>query len=195
MENLRIRRLDLPGIREAYRLLIRDTFPDNERKPLAMIEQAFLRGRYIGFGAEREGALLAAAFFAVLPGEEGTDALLDYLSVRKDLRGQGIGGGFLGALAKAELPAFANALVEVEDPDAAEGEAKRLRQRRLNFYLRCGFQETPVCAEVYRVGYRILRYPLPGAGDTAAIYRAICRDILPQGMYERFFRIKSSSRR
>ena len=194
MEDLQIRPLSLPEVREAYRLLILQTFPDEERKPLGMIERALSRGRYQCYGAERDGQLLACAFFVLLPGEGGTDCLLDYLSVREDLRGQGIGSVLLSRLAEAELAGLRTVLLEVDDPDFAEGEEKRLRERRLAFYGRCGLADTGVRARVFGVDYRILR--LPGSGsplaDAAETYAALYRSFLPSLFYRRFVSIRSA---
>ena len=191
MQNLSVCRLDLPEIREAYRLLVRNTFPDDERKPLSMIERAVARGRYRCFGAKTDGELAGCAFFAILPGESGTDALLDYLSVREDLRGQGIGGQFLAGLMETEFPAFRTAILEVNDPDFAEGEEKQLRERRLAFYQRCGFLQTAVRANVFHVDYRILRYPLPNGGEPSTVYLSLYQDMLPPALFGKFVSVRS----
>ena len=91
---MNIDRLTLPEVREIYRKRMKNDFPGNELKSLAMIEKVFREGRYLCYGV-REGAdILAYAFFVLTEDLY----LLDYFAVKKDLRGSGIGSGFLKAL-------------------------------------------------------------------------------------------------
>ena len=194
MEEMQVRPLSLPEVREAYRDLILPTFPDDERKPLGMIERALSRDRYRCYGVERDGRLLACAFLVVLRDAGKADCLVDYLSVREDLRGQGIGRLLLTRLAETELAGYRTVLLEVDDPDVAAGEEKRLRERRMAFYGRCGLADTGVRARVFGVDYRILCLPDPagppeGAAET---YAALYRSFLPALFYRRFVSIRSA---
>lgn len=85
----------------------------------------------------REGALVGFAVFNLL--EAVGVAFLEYMAVEEHLRGQGIGAGLLRAL-RASLrdtaAAVQGVLLEVDPPDGAEGDERRLRERRISFYLR-----------------------------------------------------------
>lgn len=192
-EEVQIRLLTLPEVQEAYRILILGTFPDNERKPLAMIERAYSRGQYRCYGVEKDGQIYACAFFVILCESNKMDCLVDYLSVRKDLRGQGIGSQLLSKLAQIELTNFHTVLLEVDDPDSAEGEEKTLRERRLAFYSRNGFIDTGVRARVFGVDYRILCLPISENPPSAAaeVYAALYRSFLPSTVFRRFISLRA----
>ena len=197
-EQQEIRPIRMEELEDAYRLLIASSFPPEERKPLRMIRQALARDAYRCYGAYLGGSLAACVFFAVLREARGSYWLLDYLSVREDLRGQGIGSALLERLLSGGFGTDGTILLEVDDPDAAEGAERLLRQRRRSFYLRNGLLETGVRAHVYGVDYRILRAPGAGTPDdeeTASGYAALYRSFLPAGLFARHVSVRTSSAR
>ena len=178
------RTLALPEIREIYRQRMVEDFPEDELKPLWMLEAALKRGQYVCYGFEGEDGLLAYACFVV----SGDIALVDYLAVRRDKRDEGIGGQFIRAMLEGPLRAYASVLLEVDDPDLAPDENElETRERRLRFYLRNGLLETGVRAAVFGVGFRILALPVgesPAPERVRRDYGTLYRAMLPKRLYE-----------
>ena len=176
--------LSLEQVRQLYRERLTADFRPEECKPLSRIEQAMRTGKYRSFGAAADGETLAYAFFVTL---EGGLWLLDYLAVREDLRGSGLGSAFLRALQETALPADGRVLLETEDPDWAQDAAEREHcLRRLRFYLRSGMTDTGVRAAVWGAEYRVLRFacgPAATADEAAEWYRQLYREILPPPLY------------
>lgn len=192
MQTFQISPLSLPQVRAIYPILLAPTFPENELKPLGMIERALKRDEYLCYGAMDGDTALAAAFFVKIVRDGGTLMLFDYLAVREDLRCQGIGGRFLQGLLAGPLQGLDAVLLEVDEPACADTEAERdLRNRRLHFYLRNGLHDTHALATVYGVTYRILCLPVgdPLSPDQARrMYAALYHAILPDEIYrERVF--------
>ena len=187
MHSFSVRMLSPAQVRTLYEERLRDDFPPDELKPLWIIERAIARGEYVCYGAAEGEQTLAYAFFVRLEFSNGTCALLDYYAVRKDLRGKGMGGGFLQALIAGPLKGMTCVLLEVDDPDcAADAQERMIRERRLRFYLRNGLTDTAVTAVVYGVSYRILVLPVGVASspeETRRVYAAIYRAMLPAKIY------------
>lgn len=181
--------LDLPQMREIYLSRMVEDFPENELKPLALIESGMRRGFYRCWGAADGSGTLAYACFVCVERDARALCLFDYLAVRRDVRGEGVGSAFLQALSGAQLRAFDAVLLEVDDPSAVPPGAERgIRERRLRFYLRNGLVETGVTARVFGAEFRLLALPgrtPPDAdavrGDYAALYRAM----LPARLFRR----------
>ena len=189
-----IQTLSLAQIRRLYRERICADFPPDERKPLWAIERALARDEYICFGAVDGARTQAYAFFVKMEDAAGTVALFDYYAVEASCRGQGIGSRFLQALIAGPLKHMACVLLEVDDPDFADSpEELDRRNRRLSFYLRNGLKLTPVRATVYHVEYRILALPVgvtPSTEETARVYAALYRAIMPRWVYARMVEIR-----
>lgn len=183
-----IRALTRAELRRLYNERLVVDFPPDEVKSLSVIESALDRGGYACYGAVRNGAVLAYAFFIL----QGANALFDYLAVREDLRDTGIGSQFIRTLMDGPLTAYDCVLLEVDNPDAAPDEAERLhRERRLRFYLRNGLLETGVTAVVWHVDYRILSLPvgrgLLSPSETREIYASLYRSIMQPDIFRRMF--------
>ena len=181
--------LTLPEIREIYRKRLKHDFPANEVKPFAMIEKAFRDGRYRCYGVREGDDLLAYAFFVLT----GDLYLLDYYAVKKDLRGSGIGSGFLKELGSRCLDEASCVLVEVDDPSSAgSDQEKEIRERRLAFYRRNGLSDTGARAQTFGADFLILEFPKgePHSKEEAgAFYLRIYRSLLPERICERQVRI------
>ena len=174
--------LTIEQIRDIYdRYLVFD-FPADERKPLRMIEKAVGEGRYSCVGAfDEDGNFLGYAFFVF----DGKKYLLDYYAVVPDMRGKGIGTAFLKAAVQDTDASIM--LIEVEDPDVCDREA---RQKRVNFYLNAGCIDTGVRAECFGVRFLLLEYPGAHGKETVAqAYKDIYRLILPPEMYAKNIRV------
>ena len=180
--------LTLPQIRELYKSRMVQDFPANELKPLSMIERALARGEYAAYGALAEGEALAYAYFVLRQEEGPCFALLDYLAVKKELRGTGIGSRFLQGLITGPLAGMASALLEVDDPALApDPKEKALRERRLRFYLRNGLNDTGVTARVFGAAFRVLALPIgptPSRQETERMYEVLYRIMLPPRLYD-----------
>ena len=188
-EKMNIDLLTLPEIRELYRKRMKNDFPGNELKSLAMIEKVFREGRYQCYGV-REGAdILAYAFFVL------TEDLymLDYFAVKKDLRGSGIGSGFLKELNSYCLREAACVLVEVDDPFfAGNDKEKKICERRLAFYLVNGLLDTGARARTFGADFLILEFPRGkphSQAEAGEFYSRIYRSLLPERIYEQMVKI------
>ena len=176
--------LTLPEVREIYRKRMKDDFPGNELKSLAMIEKVFGEGRYLCYGV-REGAdILAYAFFVLTEDVY----LLDYFAVKKDLRGSGIGSGFLKELNNRCLREASCVLVEVDDPSfAGNDKEKEICERRLAFYLGNGLLDTGARARTFGADFLILEFPEGehhSRAEAGEFYARIYRSLLPKRIYE-----------
>ena len=181
--------LTLPEIRDVYRHQLTYDFPDDERKPLSWIEKLLKRGRYLCYGLKDGSGIAAYAFFAVI----GNDNLLDYFAVRKDLRGTGVGSGFLRELYGEQFRNASSVLVEVDDPACADsGEEKAVRERRLAFYLKNGLWDTGARCRTFGVRFMILEFPAGNAHNrekAGEIYSRIYRAMLPKRICARMVEI------
>ncbi len=123
--------LDTPEWGEALHLY-HDAFPAG-RKPDRIIEGTF--AKKLGFlHTESDGdKLLAMAVTGPIPA--GNLLLIDYLAVRKDWRGQGIGRRFVRDIAAwaRDVKRASGLLIETEAEPGAENE------RRIRFWENCGF--------------------------------------------------------
>ena len=181
--------LTLPEVRGIYRERMKNDFPGNELKSLAMIEKSFGERRYPCYGA-REGAdILAYAFFVLTEDLY----LLDYFAVKKELRGSGIGSRFLKELNSRCLKEAACVLAEVDDPRfAGSDEEKAVCERRLAFYLGNGFADTGVRARTFGADFLILEFPKGGPrsrAEAGEFYARIYRSLLPERIYKQMVRI------
>ena len=181
--------LTLPEIRGIYRKRMKHDFPANELKPLSMIEKAFREKRYRCYGVREGDELLAYAFFVLAEDVY----LLDYYAVKKELRGSGIGSGFLKELGRSHFGEAGCVLVEVDDPFfAGSEEEKQVRERRLAFYLRNGLLDTGARARTFGADFLILEFPKGEAhsrAEAGALYDRIYRSLLPERIVERMVRI------
>ena len=181
--------LTLPEIREIYYKRVKCDFPANEVKPFAMIEKAFRGGRYLCYGARSGDDILAYAFFV----RTEDVYMLDYYAVKKELRGSGIGSGFLRELNCHCFREAACVLLEVDDPAFAESEEKKkVCERRLAFYFRNGLLDTGARARTFGVNFLILEFPLGkphSQAEAGALYSRIYRSNLPKLVFEHMVKI------
>ena len=195
-----VRELTLPEVRDVYRRYLTQDFPDDERKPLSRIERAMARGEYRCCGAVDGSGVLAYAFLMCVRHAGQALCLLDYLAVRRELRGGGLGSAFLAALRGGVLAGMDCVLAEADNPAWARNDSERKDwERRVRFYLRNGFRDTGAEANTFGVEYSILELPLAEvhtAEEVRKLYEALYRSQLPAKMYEEMIhtRVKGAER-
>lgn len=176
-------------IKEVYKESMMVDFPDNERKPLSMIMKALDKGAYICLGVIDKVKVLGYAFFV----KNENDYLFDYLAVINGNRNNGLGSFFLKHI--AEYFKDANSIIgEVEDPQCAKTEEDRLlQQRRYNFYMRNGFVDTGVKANVFGADFIIIELKLGSVhtqDEIKKLYLNHYKSFLPRLMFYRKVKIK-----
>ena len=175
-----------------YRERMVHDFPTSELKPLMAIQRALRRGEYRSYGAVDADGIAAYAFFVTARIQGKSVWLFDYYAVEKTRRDQGIGSMFLRRLQEQVLPEADLVLLEIDNPDAAQGGEKALRLRREAFYLRNGLRDTGVRAVVFQVSYRILEVPVHRAHaeeEAGEMYRELYRQMLPAPLFRRMIQI------
>lgn len=169
-----------------YRAHMERDFPDNERKPLPMLEALVERGVNTVWTVERGGQMLA---YYVLSHVSGcSSVLLDYFAVVPELRGAGIGSQVLKGI-REQLGPERCLLIESELPAAAPNPSeRRVRERRIAFYRRCGAELSGLGAQLFGVEYVLMTLGKAPA-DLEAAYRSLYRAMVPEGFYRKFVRV------
>lgn len=115
--------------------LYHQAFPAQGRKPDAILKRMLDSGISLLATFTESQVMKAMAVCGVL--DKPKLLLLDYLTVRETVRGQGTGGAFVARLADwARSQGLRGLLVEAEAEDTPENEA------RLRFWENCGFVRT-----------------------------------------------------
>ena len=195
LERLSTRRLtEFSQVEALYNTRLKKDFVRNERKPLISMRRSWEKNAYDCYGLYDGEEILGYAFFVRL----GSSALLDYLAIAEEHRGDGLGTVFLRQLRSCLRDADC-VLVEVEDPEkAADGETRLQRERRRQFYLRGGWRETGLCSVLFGADYRILE--IPGGKEHSAeqlrrVYTELYRSCLPAFFFRTRFRVWESIER
>ena len=182
-----LRPLTEPRLRRLYREHVAEDFPPAERRPLSAILRLRRRGDYDTWGVFDGDALAAYAFLW-----RGADcALLDYLAVCRDARGQAYGTRALELVKGQDGPVPLLAEVEAPEKSAPPGE-NALRQRRLNFYQRAGFAPLGYQAVLFGVRYAMLSWPAAGPQEAErlqAAHRALYQSEVPPLLFRRVIHI------
>lgn len=130
-------------------LLYRRSFPRAERKPFRLILKAWHQGR-THIWCIREGHRFLG-FASTMNGE--SHVMLDYFVIRPRFRGRGIGTAAMAQL--LSLYSGQGFFLEIESP-YEPGPDRQLRQRRKEFYCRCGLEPLQIRARVYGVPMELL---------------------------------------
>ncbi len=159
-------------------------FPPDELKPLNHLLRMVEEGLCTYYALSSGGEVLSYFGLCVKDGY----ALVDYLAVNPEKRGQGIGSETLKHL--KEAAGDNTILIECEDTAATTDSAeKTIRTRRINFYLRAGFTLTEAKAKLFGVDYVLLTFPERSGEDTKFGYETVYRAMLGDEMYNKFMEI------
>lgn len=162
-------------------------FPQEELKPIDVIERLISRKIYKCYGLYDNGELLAYAFFNT----SKSYLLLDYYSVCEKYRSKGIGSKFFGIL-KEEFKSHNGIIAEVEDIEFADTEAEKIiRQRRINFYKKNGMKMTNVLCKLFNVYYSIMCISNVEFNDSI-IYneiKNIYKEMVPDKFYSQYVKV------
>ena len=126
-----------PTVAREFTRIYGASFPPSERQDVDVLLTAVDGGLCACYVALEGGSVVA---LAVLPdlGEPGSWYLI-YLAVAPDVRGRGVGAALLEHLGRAADEAGAGGIGgSVEDPEEVQGEERRMRLRRIDFYRRHG---------------------------------------------------------
>ena len=135
--------------REQVYALYEEAFPEEEKKPLSLMEALTAEGK-MEMLAVTEGDEFVGLAMNMLA-EKTT--LLDYFAIASDKRGGGYGSRAIAAL----LERFRDKkyIFEIEMQDETAVNALD-RKRRKAFYLRNGLKETGLFANVYQTDFELL---------------------------------------
>ncbi len=121
---------------EAIKIYV-ESFPENERRPIAAIKEMIKMGRSCLMVGKRENDIVMMSLLYPL---KGTSFLLvDYLATAKEYRSTGMGRAFLRHILNGTediQPSYI--IIEIENPYLDDDETKR---KRLRFYRSLGMKE------------------------------------------------------
>lgn len=149
-------------------------FPENELKPLDMIEELISSKKSIALGYYENDIFTgyATVLFA------GNNLLLDYFAVISNYRGKGYGTRFLREL-ENYFKDYGFLLIEAENNDTATA------RKRIDFYKRCGCRDSMLRGRLYFVEYVFLYLELSGncsietvKEDIINIYKTVYPDYI-----------------
>lgn len=135
--------------KEDVHKLYEEAFPDEEKKPWAMMEYLADEGKMELLAIVEEDMFVGLAMNML---SEKT-ALLDYFAIAADKRSGGYGGRAVRMLQERFAGKKYIFEIEMQDPEAENAEDRR---RRKAFYLRNGLKETGVFANVYHTDFELL---------------------------------------
>lgn len=108
-----------------------DCFPANERQPSEVVHERVRSGKSVFFAAVDQDECVGMAMLWDFKGIPFV--LLDYLAIREDRQGTGIGSGFFRFLSEEISRRRKRIVIEVEHPGSGTNTAQR--RRRIRFYL------------------------------------------------------------
>ena len=117
-----------------------DSFPEGERKSIAKLSGMIEDPAYHFLTVSQSKTVVGYSIAACL--KDCDACLLEYMSVDREHRGQGIGQFLFGQTAKSSPLSDRILLIEVES-DKTESPEKAIRTRRKAFYRRLGCREIP----------------------------------------------------
>lgn len=152
---MNIKLLDSRQVENVYKDYMINDFPKVELKPLSMIENNITKGRACSYGIfDENDEMVGYSFFMMYK----NIVLLDYFATIESKRGTGIGSKALKLITEFFEDKYDAIIIESEDVKFAKNEQDRIiRQRRLNFYEKCGYLITQISSKVYTVEYSIFK--------------------------------------
>lgn len=169
---------DLPAYRELYE----SAFPPSERKELSFMLEGEMAAAYDVLVIETPGTPVAGLIISV---RHGDFIMLDYLAIRPNLRGQGIGHAAMPQIiryCRSHAPGK-HIFFEIETP-VQDCDNPIQWARRLEFYRSCGFVETPVRMFIYGTDMELLAPPEDAPYITREGYMDLLRATFPPEMIE-----------
>lgn len=199
---MRIFKLKKNQVEYLYNKSMKVDFPDNERKPLAMILKGMDNGTYECLGMIDESAcssfetydeLLKEIICYTIFVKSGKNYLFDYFAVIGNLRNKGLGTLMLDLIREYYKDADC-VFGEVENPEYAKNpEDESIQIRRMNFYLRNGYVDTGARCWLFGVHYIILELDL-GKGhsrkEIEEIYMSHYKSMLPKVLFKTMVKIE-----
>lgn len=156
--------------KEQLYALYEEAFPEQEKKPLQLMEQLSAEGKQEMLAMVDEGEFVGLAINMIGNGR----GLLDYYAIAPDKRNGGYGSKGLEVLLKHFEGQKYIFEIEIQDENADNAEE---RKRRKAFYLRNGLKETGLFVNVYDTDFEILT---PGGELTYEEYVDFLREILDE---------------
>lgn len=162
-----VKRLNATEIKSLHTKSMKRDFPQNELRPYSAMKRLLKKNEYGVYRAYSNGE--PVGYFAVLS-TGGNVILLDYFAVEYGMRSRGIGSKLFQAFAQIISKDYPNAdavVIECEAPYVAENpDEKKLRERRIGFYLKNGVVMTEHYWKAFGVEYNLLALPVKGADIT-----------------------------
>lgn len=141
-----------------------ESFPENERRPIAAINEMVNGGRGRLMVGKRENEIVLMSL--LYPLADKSCLLVDYLATAKEHRSTGLGRAFLRhILDRTDDLQFNSILIEIENPYLDDDDAKL---KRLKFYKSLGMKELQ--------GVRYLLPPFQGDEPVELILLIFSRD-------------------
>lgn len=155
-----------------FRGHIKRDFVRQERRPLYLLLRLHRQGMYtfLAMRDDKSGKLLAYAGLLHSPGVDSM--LLDYLAVEPEYRGAGLGSQFMKELAAA--CDTGGIIIECDSPAQAKtADERKIRERRIGFYLRNGAVATGARWRFIGIHYELLWLPIHKSLDEIDMGRDI----------------------
>lgn len=166
---MELRELSAKQLTEIYNRYMVIDFPQDELKPLDRILYTMETGLSCAYGIYEQEDLRGYAIFIVPDGQRY--GLLDYLAVRKEYRGTGVGHVFfelVGDTLSARYPALGGFFIESENVAfAADDRERQIREKRISFYRQNHCAMTTLGSRLFGVDYSILVYDFDRKEDAA----------------------------
>lgn len=154
--------------RAQFSKLYQEAFPDEEKKPEALMEELTNKGKMEMLALVEEGEFIGLAVNML--SDKGV--LLDYFAISAERRSGGCGGRAVRALLERFKDQKYIFEIEMQDEKADNAED---RKRRKAFYLRNGLKETGLFANVYQTDFELIT---PDGALTYKEYVDVLEDIL-----------------
>ena len=170
-----IRIMTRQELREIYQDYMIDDFPDDERKPLSIIESRFKKNQnhclvYLEDDVMKGYAILESCQKSLL---------MDYFAVIETYRNQGTGTRFLHEM-KQYFSEFDALFVE------SECAYDEISQKRLDFYQKAGFVISGIQVHLYHVDYEVMTLSLNDEIETVNVRRRM--EEIYEKIYPKSFR-------
>lgn len=174
----------LPGEYAALYSHMKRDFPPNELPPFSAVKRNLRKRGYEGFFLTCSG--MDAGYVLVTAPCGNEFALLQFFAVYPEMRGSGLGSGFLKIIAERYQPR--SLVLEVDDPHAAKTEKSREEAvRRIRFYENSGFRAlTSVKAKIFGVDMLIMTNSQTFSGNARALMHSLYLPALPSKRWLRF---------